>query len=245
MNEQKRIELGYLEEARRASRLFPAGDPVPHENPDFLLVNRSLGIEVTELCHHEPRTEGARLDKILPKAKKRYDAHPNAKPIFVNVSLSARPEDIGHVDEMAAGLARFVIEHAEHYGNFSWDDGIPKGFCHIAVFEPEPDGHWFYGGGSKTELAGKELLDAYITKKNTRLSDYRKSAPEAWLLLVNDLCLGPGEVCFHLDKFASWTFDFDFDKVLFFERQPGGSGKVIELLRAERPQAVEALQSHA
>src|SRR5439155_20329037 len=99
-------------------------------------------------------------------------------------------------------------------------------------------GHWFYSRGSETELAEKDLLDAYIAKKNVRLSDYRKSAPGAWLLLVNDLFLGAGEVCFHLDKLILWTFDFDFDKVLFFERQPGGSGKVIELLHAERPQTV-------
>jgi hypothetical protein len=112
------------------------------------------------------------------------------------------------------------------------------------VFERVPDGHWFYGRASETELAGKDLLDANIAKKNARLNDYRKSAPEVWLLLVNDLFLGPGEVCFHLDKLAVWTFEFDFDKVLLFERQPGGSGKVIELLRAERPQGVETLHSH-
>src|SRR5712691_8149449 len=213
MNSQKRIELGYLEEARRASSIFPQGELLPHENPDWLVKDSPLGIEVTELCHHEPRSEGARLDKILPKAKKLFDAHPNAKPIFVNFSLSPRPDDIGHVDELATGLARFAIEHVDHYGNFSWDDGIPEGFGHIAVFEPAPDGHWFYGRGSETELAGKDLLDAYIAKKNARLNDYRKSAAEAWLLLVNDLFLGPGEVCFHLDKLSVWTFEFDFDKV--------------------------------
>lgn len=42
------------------------------------------------------------------------------------------------------------------------------------------------------------------------------------------------EVCVHLEALTQWTFDFDFDKVLFFERQPGGTGKVIELLRAHR-----------
>lgn len=50
--------------------------------------------------------------------------------------------------------------------------------------------------------------------------------------------LGPGEVRVRLEDVMQWTFEFDFDKVLFFERQPGGTGTVIELLRAERLQSV-------
>jgi hypothetical protein len=51
------------------------------------------------------------------------------------------------------------------------------------------------------------------------------------LLIVNDLFLGPGEVCLRSEDLAQWAFDFAFDKVLLFERQPGGSGKVIKLRR--------------
>lgn len=51
------------------------------------------------------------------------------------------------------------------------------------------------------------------------------------MLIVNDLFLGPGEVCLRSEDLAQWAFDFAFDKVLLFERQPGGSGKVIKLRR--------------
>lgn len=46
---------------------------------------------------------------------------------------------------------------------------------------------------------------------------------------VNDLFLGPGEVSVYEDDLKDWTFDFSFDKVLGFRRQPGGSAEVIEL----------------
>ena len=64
-----------------------------------------------------------------------------------------------------------------------------------------------------------------------RVVDYRTVAREVWLLLVNDLFLGPGEVSVYEDDLKDWTFDFSFDKVLVFRRQPGGSGEVIELRR--------------
>lgn len=65
-----------------------------------------------------------------------------------------------------------------------------------------------------------------------------------WVLIVNDLFLGPGEVTVGAQDLTQWTFDFAFDKVLLFERQPGGSGKVTEL-RPKRLDRVQALYSHA
>ena len=52
-----------MEEARRASTLFPAGGLEPYEKPDFLLFANphTIGIEVTELCREEPRAEAGRL----------------------------------------------------------------------------------------------------------------------------------------------------------------------------------------
>ena len=49
---KKALEANYLEEARCASAIFPAGTLEPHEKPDFLLHadRRKIGIEVTELC---------------------------------------------------------------------------------------------------------------------------------------------------------------------------------------------------
>jgi hypothetical protein len=61
---------------------------------------------------------------------------------------------------------------------------------------------------------------------------YRTSAPEVWLLIVNDHFLGPGEVRARPEDLTTWKFVFDFDKVLLFLREPGGNGDVIELQKA-------------
>jgi hypothetical protein len=53
-----------------------------------------------------------------------------------------------------------------------------------------------------------------------------------WLLIVNDQFLGPGELYVRPDHLEQWKFQFDFDKVLLFSREPGGTGEVIEIRRA-------------
>jgi hypothetical protein len=248
MSDKKRIELIYLNEARAASSLFPAGEPVPHEPLDFLFHRPSgtVGVEISELCHQDARKEGARLGYVVPKAKKLYDARLSVQPVSVSPVLS-HEADTMHVDVLARGLADFVYNHRDANENFDWYrcEDMPKGFSHIGVFPPlefEPEGRWLHFRAFSTTLLPKNAFDARIAEKNARIKDYRQIAPEVWLLLVNDLFLGPGEVCVHLESLTQWNFDFDFDKVLFFERQPGGTGKVIELLRAKR--SVETVHSH-
>jgi hypothetical protein len=73
------------------------------------------------------------------------------------------------------------------------------------------------------------MIAARIAEKNARVPVYRQAAPQSWLLIVNDLFLGPGEVCVREDDLARWRFDFD--RVLLFARQPGGGGEVFDLRR--------------
>lgn len=241
MNDKKRIERLYLDRARAACSLFPEVEPEPHEPLDFLF-GKSLGIEITELCEEEARGLGARLGHVVPKAKKLYGAKPNAKPVNVSPGLSPQAEMM-HVDELAKGLADFVYKHRDANENFDWYhcEDMPKGFSGIGVFPPwdiEPEGRWLNFRAINVASITQEMLATRIAEKNAKLPQYRKIAPEVWLLIVNDLFLGPGEVTVRLDHLKRWTFNFDFDKVLFFECQPGGSGTVIELLRADR--SVEA-----
>lgn len=74
-----------------------------------------------------------------------------------------------------------------------------------------------------------------IAEKNARVAEYRLSAPQVWLLIVNDQFLGPGVVYVRLEYLAAWKLTFDFDKVLLFSREPGGTGEVIEIQRATGP----------
>jgi hypothetical protein len=60
------------------------------------------------------------------------------------------------------------------------------------------------------------------------LAEYRLAAPEVWLLIVNDQFLGPGEVFVRPDHLTEWKFNFYFERVLLFARDPGGLGAVFE-----------------
>jgi hypothetical protein len=109
---------------------------------------------------------------------------------------------------------------------------LPEGYSYVAIHNArDSSGQWLTFKAFDTTLAPKELIEARIAEKLLRLPEYRKAAPENWLLIVNDRFLGAGEVYARADHVAQWKFAFDFEKVLMFLREPGGSGEVIEVQR--------------
>lgn len=240
MDKKKKQELQYLEEARRASLIFPSGDATPQDPLDFLLPSARdgcIGVEVTELCRESERGEGARLGYVVPKAKQLYWKLPGAKPVSVSPALSAQASALG-VDQLAASLAEFVYAHRD--SNAGFDRNLPPGYCHIGVFPPvesEGDGQWRSFRAFDVVRASYEMLNSVIAKKNARVASYPDIASEVWLLIVNDQFLGPGEVHANKEDLKGWVFDFTFDKVLLFARNPGGSGEVIELRSGKEAQS--------
>ncbi|HWQ54660.1 MAG TPA: hypothetical protein VN442_13330 [Bryobacteraceae bacterium] len=231
---KKRIERIYLEEARRASSIIPKGELVPHERPDFLLRadGRTLGIEVTELCREKPRAEGGKLAKVAGRANDRYSQLVPGNPVEVSAGFSPKTEAIAfHV--LVNGLVDFVFAHHREMGCFNWNDcDLPEGYCYVGIHETrEPVGQWRTFKPFDTILAPKELIEARIAEKLLRLPEYRKAADENWLLIVNDRFLGAGEVYARADYVAQWRFSFNFDKVLLFLREAGGTGEVVEVQR--------------
>ena len=183
---KKELEANYLEEARRASTIFPTGKLEPHEKPDFLLhADRSkIGIEVTELCREKPRAEAGRLAKVPEKAKAIYDGRPDVRPVDVNVWFW-RAELVGFA-ELRDSLADFVYENRGNVGNGHYKN-LPLGFNHIGIWEPHsPEGLWQAGRAFDTVVASRELLENRIAEKSARLAEYRLSISEEWLLIVND-----------------------------------------------------------
>lgn len=232
--DKKELEFLYLLEARLASQIFPYGVLEQQERPDFVLHSdgRTIGIEVTQLCREAPRAEAGRLAKVPAKAKEHYSQLADAQAVDVSVAFG-RPEKISF-NALTTSLAKFVHLHQNKVG-MSFERGLPEGFCWIGIHEPrEPRGCWHAPRVFDAELASRELIESRIAEKNRRLLDYRLSASEVWLLIVNDQFLGPGEVRTRSDHLANWRFDFDFEKVLLFVRQPSGSGEVLEVRRAER-----------
>ena len=150
-----------------------------------------------------------------------------ALPVNVSPAFSHQSESLKSAD-LAETLAGFVYAHRRADRSFTRD--LPQGYCHIGVFPAHrPGGHWRYFRAFNTVLASRELIEWRIAEKGRRLGRYRQLAPVVWLLIVNDLFLGPGEVFARPEDLRTWQFASGFDKVLLFRRQPGGSGKVLEL----------------
>jgi hypothetical protein len=230
---KKEIEKYYTEEARRASSIFPEGELIPHERPDFLLrlETGTLGIEVTQLCREEPRAEAGRLAKLSEKAKAFYTELPASEPIDVSFGFSRRATDLT-LKQLAHSLAGLAHTRRKNTGVCPTRD-LPDGYCYIAIHTPcsqlNPTGHWHSGRAFDTVLVTKQMIESRIEGKNLCLTDYRLAAFELWLLIVNDQFLGPGEVYADPNELAQWKFKFDFQKVLLFARTPDGGGKVFEL----------------
>jgi hypothetical protein len=229
---KKRIEATFVEEARRASAVFPIGELVPHEGPDFLLCTDqvTIGLEVTELCREGPRAEGGRLAMVANRARERYNGLVSVVPMEVSATFAPRIENIG-LNQLVNGLVDFVHAHRHDTGRFNWKV-LPEGYSYVAIREArQPMGQWRTFKVFDTILASKELIESRITRKAVRLPEYRNAAGEIWLLIVNNRFLGAGEVYARPDHVAQWKFAFDFDRVLMFLREPGGSGEVIEIQR--------------
>jgi hypothetical protein len=168
---KKEIERAYLEEARKASSIFPTGQPIDHEWPRF--PHWIIGIEVTELCSEASRAEGRRL-AMVPKAKALYTKR-GAAPVSVSPVLAPDVATI-RVQELASGLAEFVYRHCNEHGTYRWDrcDDLPTGFSQIGIFAPlplAPEGEWRYFEGFDSPLVQKSMIESRILEKNGRLVD--------------------------------------------------------------------------
>jgi hypothetical protein len=235
LDRKKLIEKLYVEEAMRASSIFPSGTFVPHENPDFLLHNGSdiYGIEVTELCRERPRTEAATQSKVTKRAKALYDAMTDTEPLDVSLAFSRAATDVDP-NQLIRSLVDFVYAHRDSRGVCAAND-LPRGYCHIGIHEPHLEidsaGRWHGSRAFGVEIASQQLIAACVAKKGKRFGTYREAATTVWLLVVNDQFLGPGEVYVRPEDLSEWEFSFEFEKVLLFAREPGGGGRVFELRR--------------
>ena len=234
MSKKKQEEVKYFNEARQVSNIFPLGEVEENEKPDFLLRtdNGFIGIELTELCRENPRGEGGKLLKLPETAQKSYSELVGMAPVDVSVGFSLDAVNL-KFNHLKKSLVNFVCSNQGNIGQ-TFNLNLPTGFCSIGIFSPLENymGVWRGARGFNTVIAPKELIESCITKKNKLFRSYHKDTSRVWLLIINDQFLGPGEVFARPEDLAKWKFDFNFEKVLLFLREPGGSGQVIELLRA-------------
>jgi len=221
--DKKASERWLIEEARRRSTIFPAGELSASESPDWLIADAHLGIEVTDLLAPKGSNlfSGTQLSafqaEVVRQARDRYFAN-GATDADVLVFFENEWNQKRDVEAYAEALAQFVrcnlpvgrdcITLQARHARAGWAEGI-------AVIRISRTGKkWQAGGAGGIHWLERGDLEARIGAKNRLLPKYRARLPEwkMWLLMATDVrvlrSVGvPPEI-------TSWRFVFDFDKVL-------------------------------
>ena len=230
MLEKKELEAKYLEMARSATSLIPAGDVEPGEKPDLRIRTASglLGIEITKLHQTAPQDGEAPMEKrgrrhkVLTFAeelhKERGGADVTVEVFFSKVEL---PKEWKRVSEF---LADFVQQHSANLP----PNGTPhtfgvyskSGIQHINIRPQDPEHpQWReLGESDRPQALRYEQVQAVIAKKNEKLSDYQSLPLGTWLLMIVDPFPRPAYLCVPNDL-ASWQFPSAFAKILLFSRE--------------------------
>jgi hypothetical protein len=226
---KKGIERYFLERARQLDPRIPAGEIVECESPDFLIATScgTLGIEVTQIFQpaasggFNPRQVESFQDKVIRVAARLYEQS-GARPVDVLVYREGKGARHSH-SRVAKSLVDFVRSRygdSENYTRIYQRPHTPQGFLAIRVARPV-DGAtntWQAGHAGRNLRLSQTLLSAEIERKNKLVPTYRQKADPIWLLLVASLF--PLSASFSIpDEIETWSFSFDFDKVLLLSEE--------------------------
>ena len=239
-SDKKERERYIIEATRQRSTLFPAGDLVPDECPDWLIPSASLGVEVSELL--PAKREGARFsgpqvssfqEAVVAAAQEHYYSFADAPPADVLVFFRndwTRKRDMDHMAEELSsfvrlnyptGLEECITLESVSRDVLGWVDGLSV----VRILRGK--GRWQAGGAGSIESIVYEEIAQRIAGKDLRLPDYHRRFPgwQMWLLLSTRIRVLhsvsiPQEI-------AHWQFKTDFDKVILSSWEDG----VIDLQR--------------
>lgn len=233
---QQYREKAHLLAFKESIKIFPEGEIINDERPDFLIKNEQhiTGIELTELFH-EPRKDGTVLQarenyifQILNEATQLYNSlnlsSVNVHAIFsVHAKLGKRKVD-RLVEQLVDIVKKNIPFENKAYTTIrraSSDNILPSELSMVKVVRLNGiENSTFYPtgiGGAIPEIPTKYIEDA-ISSKNEKVEEYRNRCDKIWLLLVVDGFLpsswfevkGPA-----LEK----TYSTNFDKTFIFDFQ--------------------------
>ncbi len=233
-NEQKRIELWFLNEARNAGVPIPPGE-IQYEEPDFKFQTETgaLGIELSEVLRPPssnhgivPVEEESFHREIIETAQRDYYAVPNAHPVHVSVYFTNTRGKKRNRSEMARALTEFVrtnLHRANPAATFAQED-VPDGFDSILALAEPSAANWWSGEAGGVTLADIHLqVETRIRAKDKLVQTYRSNLPdgaELWLLLYTSVTVARSMPIPH--GIEAWRIPFRFDRVFWFtslERQ--------------------------
>lgn len=236
--DKKEMERRIIERARGQSAIFPPGGLFAFENPDFLIPNAKIAIEVTQLLPEKPpgaRFTAPQLDvfqkHIVADGRQIYYSDPGAPDADVLVYFRNDWTVKSDRGQMAQGLARLVSDSYPYgerdcitlNGALADLDVWPEGLSVVRI--ARIGRNWTAAANSDVQTVTNERLAECVAQKEKRLPEYRKTLPgwQIWLVIATHFSVlwsvsVPRDV-------ASWHFDTGFDKVLLSSWEDG----VIEL----------------
>jgi hypothetical protein len=208
--------------------------------PDFVAKDGTLAIELVE--YHKDSNKGKRSQmrraeetakNVVIAAKRKYYEHPGNLPMDAFLYRSRywdRNENLERVaDDIAVTVAkhqgqdlelRFAYERPPHPLTRKFD---------LMIVSPTPE-YQFEPLWQICEAAILDInlksIDTLLVKKNTKLSTYRKVAPEVWLVIYGSPlpCVGipsranPSTCGMITNSFRIQEFHSDFNHVYYLDR---------------------------
>jgi hypothetical protein len=231
--EKKRFERCLVEQARRRTTLFPAGELSESESPDWLIGDASLGIEVSDVLPPKGNNQfsGAQLSSfqrdVVEIARRQYctKCHVDADVLVYFHNERNRKRD---PEAIAKALAEFVhrnlpldsdcVTLQEHKVE-QWVDGLSL------IRISRTGGRWQAGGATQIAVLRQVDLASRIAAKDRLLQQYRARLPgwKIWLLLTTEIRVLRSVAIPH--DISEWRFPFNFDRVLLMPWE----GRVIDL----------------
>jgi hypothetical protein len=232
-HEKKLCELRLMKWARRYSPAIPSRNLRCFEQPDWIMPQEKIGIEVSQLLPPKPTGalfSGPQLSefqrKVVAKAQELYCAR-GGTPVDVLVFFANQWNKRNDLQEAAEALATFVkdncpparktvtIEPIWRDDDWQWADLF--NVVRICAIE----GGWQAGGVASIELLSHAQVASTIAVKEALLPMYRNRLPgwQMWLLLTTRIPVlwtlsVPNEV-------KDWKLPTTFDKVLLLSWEHG------------------------
>jgi hypothetical protein len=225
-SKQEQFERPYVEALLRFLGLHPDSPPAKRDPLDFLvaLPGRQTGVEVTRINEVASpgsvnrRESAANFFPVVEQARGAYAAdlpRINVSVVFPDNRRLSKP----HVPPLARELAvhiNTVVKAQVTRSGLLPHEGLSTTYQgHRIGIWPAfkgSDGHWAPMIGGMVRHATEQEVRATVAAKEPKLAEYRKHAPEIWLLIVCELA-GNGLIVDPPARPVAFTLQTGFDRV--------------------------------
>lgn len=197
---KKQRELSLLTAFAKAADLKINVLESERESPDFVVAfeGRRIGVEVTELFienngrSFQPHARTSIGSRIATRARQRYEEL-GGKPVHVSIGLTLGDElRNAKRDVLAESLAQFLVSLDPPLNQaISWhpafeNDPLPPEvhYLNILAVRSWSMAHWYVPESGWAVPLEVGILQAKVDEKASKLSSYRQTISEVWLLIA-------------------------------------------------------------